>query len=414
MFSKTIFKQTLKSNWKLWAVFTGIMAVMSALVIAVFDRKMISSMMNMVKNMPGIADIIGDRMDSMTSVLGLLGQSFYSLQGIILGLIFVIMTANSLVASQVDKGSMAYLLSTPIKRSKVVRTQALYLISSVLCMFLIVTSVGLVTVQVAHHGLWAEEYTADVKAAAQVLDLSDETVAGDLTLILADDDAVTSGAEARGIDKDVYTTYLGLKMAENAGVEQPGIPADQMEKIQASFMAGITAAAEVLDVDASDLATDMGKIKNSDAAMTAAVDASGLPKELFVTIVNGQLANDELTLDQGIEFSVKDYLLLNLGAFLLLFALSSISFLFSCVFNLSKNSLMLGAGIPIAFFLFQIMSQVGSSLEDFKYVSLNTLFAPGDITGGGTFWPQFAVLAALGVVLYTVGVEVFKEKDLPL
>lgn len=36
-----------------------------------------------------------------------------------------------LVASQVDKGSIAYLLSTPIKRTTVVRTQALYLITAI-------------------------------------------------------------------------------------------------------------------------------------------------------------------------------------------------------------------------------------------------------------------------------------------
>jgi ABC-2 type transport system permease protein len=142
--------------------------------------------------------------------------------------------------------------------------------------------------------------------------------------------------------------------------------------------------------------------------------ASEMPEEMFIAIINQQLANDEITLDNGIDFKVVDYLLLNLGAFLLMFATAGISFLFSCVFNLSKNSLMLGAGIPVAFFIFQIMSQDGSSLGKFKYISLNTLFAPGEITGGGTFIPQFIALAVLGTVLYTVGIKVFKEKDLPL
>jgi len=119
-------------------------------------------------------------------------------------------------------------------------------------------------------------------------------------------------------------------------------------------------------------------------------------------------------LDKGLNFVLKDYVMLNLGAFLLMFAIGGISFLFSCVFNLSKNSLALGAGIPIAFLIFQIMAKASSSLESFKYLSLNSLFVPADITGGGTYWPQFAVLAVFGLVLYALGIKVFKEKDLPL
>jgi ABC-2 type transport system permease protein len=481
MFSKTIFKQTLKSNYKLWTIFTAIMAVMSALVIAVYDPKMIQSMMDMVKDMPGMADMMGDQMDGMTSLLGMLGESFYGMQGVILALIFVIMTANTLVASQVDRGSMAYLLSTPIKRTKVVRTQALYLISSVLAMFLVVTIVGLGTVQIAHNGLWGTAYTADVKAAAEVLDKDNEDVADDLSLILNNEEALQAGTEARNVEEDVYTVYLNLKLSEKAyeaaaevldvdtdevsedltliqgdedalkaaadvmGMEaaeygaqldqmiaQSTAASAQMTAMQEKLMAGITAAAEELDVEAGDLATDMGEIKDSEKALTAAAEAAalapaemfpeGTPQEMideanetaFLTIINQQLANDEILLDDGIDFSVKDYLLLNLGVFLLMFATAGISFLFSCVFNLSKNSLALGAGIPVAFFIFQIMSQVGDSLANFKYISLNTLFAPGEITGGGTFIPQFIVLAVLGTVLYVVGISVFKKKDLPL
>jgi ABC-2 type transport system permease protein len=463
MFSKTIFKQTLKSNYTLWAIFTAIMAIMSAVVIAVYDPKMIQGMIDMVKEMPGFADLVGSQMDAITSLLGMLGESFYGMQATILALIFVIMTANSLVSSQVDRGSMAYILSTPIKRAKVVRTQALYLITSVFCMFAVITVIGLCSVQVFHSGLWGTEYTADVKAAADILDKDNDDVSDDLTLILNNKEALTAGAKARDMKEDVYTVYLNLKLTDKAyeaaaevlgvdadvvtadpaliknnnnalnaaadvmGVEpmiygamldqiiaQSSLPAEQATQMQQKLIAGITAAAEVLDMETSDLMTDMGKIKESEKAMTAAVAASELPEEMFVGIINQQLATDEIALDNGIDFSVKDYLLLNLGAFLLMFATASISFLFSCVFNLSKNSLALGAGIPVAFFIFQIMSQVGSSLENFKYLSLNTLFALGEITSGGTFIPQFIALGVLGTVLYTVGIKVFKEKDLPL
>ena len=149
------------------------------------------------------------------------------------------MTANSLVAAQVDRGSMAYLLSTPTKRSIVVGTQATYLITAIIVMFAIVTTVGVVAIQIFQS------------------------------------------------DTDV---------------------------------------------------------------------------------------------------SITSFLLLNLGLFLLMFATSSISFLFSCIFNLSKNSLAFGAGIPLAFFLFQLIGQVSESLEEIKYLSLNTLFDTKAILNGGRIY----------------------------
>ena len=431
MFSKTIFKQTLQQNWKLWAIFTALTATMGAVIIAVFNPRMIQRMMDMFADMPGFGDRVSEMMDSF-SLLSMLGESFYGLQGIILPLVFVIMTANSLIASQVDRGSMAYTLSTPITRVKVVSTQALYMVTSVFCMFLVVTVVGLGTVQLRHNALWGEAYTPDVKAAAQVLNLSREEVSNNLDLILDNPAAITAGAEARRIDEDVYVAYLNMliereALVNNGGVVNgspgiPGIPADpggeandeQMQAIQAAMMAGLEAAAEELGMDVADLATRMGRIKSSHAAMTAMVTASGLPEEMIIGMINQQLASDEMSYDEGLDFNVGDYINLNLGIFLLMFAISSISFLFSCVFNLTKNSLALGAGIPIAFLILEIMSQASSDLENLRYLSLNTLFNPSAITSGGTFAPQFLVLTALGIALYLLGIKIFKEKDLPL
>lgn len=52
-------------------------AVMSAVIIMAFDPKMVQSMMDMINEMPGIADLVGDRMSSATSLLGMLGNGFY-------------------------------------------------------------------------------------------------------------------------------------------------------------------------------------------------------------------------------------------------------------------------------------------------------------------------------------------------
>lgn len=73
-----------------------------------------------------------------------IGSIFFKIAGLLLPIIYIIMTANNLIASQVDSGSMAYVLSTPTKRRTVTITQMVYLISSLFAMFLMTTIVGIV------------------------------------------------------------------------------------------------------------------------------------------------------------------------------------------------------------------------------------------------------------------------------
>jgi ABC-2 type transport system permease protein len=65
------------------------------------------------------------------------GLAYYNmLPGLISG-IYVIITANKLIAAQVDKGTMAYILSTPVRRSKVALTQVVFFLGSLFLMFAI-------------------------------------------------------------------------------------------------------------------------------------------------------------------------------------------------------------------------------------------------------------------------------------
>jgi ABC-2 type transport system permease protein len=50
---------------------------------------------------------------------------------VIFPIIFIVFTANSLVASHVDKGTMAYIISNPINRKKVITTQIAYLVATI-------------------------------------------------------------------------------------------------------------------------------------------------------------------------------------------------------------------------------------------------------------------------------------------
>lgn len=80
-----------------------------------------------------ISDAISDIVE--LDIYGLLvGSIYFKMAGLLLPIIFIIMTANNLIAGQVDSGSMAYILSSSIKRSDVSKTQALYLTLSLLLM----------------------------------------------------------------------------------------------------------------------------------------------------------------------------------------------------------------------------------------------------------------------------------------
>jgi len=416
MFSGTVFKQTIKSNIRLWLIFTAILSAISCLIIAIFNPSTMDQILSLMERLiedPAIMAQIAQNF----SLLNMLSMQFYYGMGMLLPLIYLIITANSLIASQVDRGSMAYILSTPIKRTTVVITQALYLIIALLIMFATLTVSGMVTAQVTHGGVFFRAFTRDVQAVATHLDMDRAQVADDLTIIRRNPEAMEIGAEARGIDSDVYTAYLEMLIAQQMDIEAPEQTPEereQDEEMQERFSDGLEAAAEVLEMEVTALFFNLGLVKESPEALAAASEASGIPEVFFVNIINMQLASEEVLLDNRVNFDVFDYLMMNLGIFLLMFATSGVSFLFSCLFNLTKNSMALGAGIPVAFYLFQTMSAVSEDFEFFRFFTINTLYDPPGIIAGNSFWLQFAVLGAIGVGLYTLAVKIFKEKDLPL
>ena len=394
MFNKTIFKHTFKSNLKIWLIITLVLSVMNGVMIAVFEPSTINSITNMVKDTP-LSSLLAD-----TSFLGMLAQTFYSIHGVILPLIYIIIVANNLIVSQVDRGSMAYILSTPIKRIEVVITQAIYFITSLFMMILISTVVGLFTIQAFHGGVWGVSYTEDVEAASKVLNMDKEDVNNDLNLILNNEEALKEGAKARSIDEDVYKAYLNLKITQNSYKK----------------------ASEIMDIDEEKISEDPSIIKENKEALEAGAKVMDISKEEYGAYIDQIVAQK---LSQSSEIQDKIFkgiseaskvldVMLNVGLFLLMFATSGVSFMFSCIFNLSKNYMAFGAGIPVAFFLFDMMTQVSADLEFVKYFTINTLFDTEAIISGGDYMIQFIALGSLGIVLYAIGMYIFKRKDLPL
>lgn len=225
----------------------------------------------------GVADALAE-IGQMDLYGSLVGSIFYKMAGLLLPVVYLIMTANSLIAGQVDSGSMAYVLSTSVKRNTVVFTQAMFLVLSLFAMFFCTSVTSLVCFSLA--------------------------------------------------EADTGLTY--------------------------------------------------GKL-----------------------------------------------LLMNLGAFLVSFAMSGICFFTSCQFNRSKYSMGIGGGINMFFLVASMLGLFGSSvmpsimrmdaLNGFNYITIISLFDEVSVLAGGTayLW-KMAVLVAVGLIFYIAGSIRFRKKDLPL
>lgn len=268
MISTPLLKQTIRSNWKMLLIFTAVPCIFLAMTTAVFTAETMNAMSGLLASgaLPeAMTNLMGDRLNNLT-LSGMLATNFFEMMGVIFPMIYLIITGNKLIASQVDRGSMAYILSTPTTRNQVTQTQALYLVGSLVAMFGVIAGVGCIA----------------------------------------------------------------------ANAFQPG------------------------------------------------------------------------------ALDIKVFLLMDLGSFLLAFAISGVCYSASCVFNLSKNSLAIGAGLPLTFFVCNLMAKMGDGLANFKYFSLMTLFDTDKILTGSGYAPKLIALAVIGVTLYALGMVVFSRKDLPL
>lgn len=77
--------------------------------------------------MMGVSSELVEKMSEMDTA-AMMNQMYFTVMGLLPVFILIVILANGLIADQVDRGSMAYVLSTPTKRSAVAITQMLFMI----------------------------------------------------------------------------------------------------------------------------------------------------------------------------------------------------------------------------------------------------------------------------------------------
>jgi ABC-2 type transport system permease protein len=156
-------KQTIRENSVLWLVLAGVQCLMVATI-------------------------------GFTAPVAAAGIAYYNmLPGIFVG-IYAITIGNRLISAKVDRGTLAYVLSTPVSRRAVVATQALFFAGSLALMCALAGTVHAVAALLSDHGADAGEVQTIVKlnigllalalafsgicfAASSVFNLSKHTIA---------------------------------------------------------------------------------------------------------------------------------------------------------------------------------------------------------------------------------------------
>ncbi len=113
------------------------------------------------------------------------------------------------------------------------------------------------------------------------------------------------------------------------------------------------------------------------------------------------------------EMQVGNFLLLNLYAFILYAGLGGIGFFFSTLFSDKSISLSFGIGIPVAFLIFQMLSNADEKLEGFKYLTMFTLFDFEKVgIDNGYVWLFMGILLFIAAVFYSCSIYIFNKKNL--
>ena len=276
MLSKPIFKQSLQSNWKLWLIITIVASMIISGFIISYDAAGYASIAEAAE---GTA--FSNILSTLTSLLGSL-ENFYKLIAVILGIVYVVFTANNLVVNEVDSGSMAYTLSTPIKRSSVIFTKSLYLILSVVLMYTVISLAGLTASQLNYNNVTGYAITEDVEAAAKTLNHDEDYLSERLYLIQENEDVMREAAIARDMDTEAYAIYLEDVIRERSYEEAAEIITDERYDI---YDDDDDMEDEDIEITMEELMEDPGMILDSNDALAAGARLYGLSTNDYRKII---------------------------------------------------------------------------------------------------------------------------------
>ena len=136
--SGTLLKRELKINGKLLALFLAVLTLYGGMITSMFDPKLGESLKAMADSMPDLFSAFGMNQSGAT-LTEFLSNYLYGFLLVVFPMVFLILLANRLLTRYLDRGSIAFLLATPNRRSKLALTQAFVMVLLLFCLTLYMT-----------------------------------------------------------------------------------------------------------------------------------------------------------------------------------------------------------------------------------------------------------------------------------
>ncbi|WIV13321.1 ABC transporter permease [Proteiniborus sp. MB09-C3] len=151
MISTPLYKHGIKGGWRLWIILAAVITMYFTIIVTMFDPELGAALSEFAKAMPELMSMFG--MDyAGTTLVGFMSSYLYGFIMLVFPMVFSILTANRLVARQIDRGAMAYILASPISRKKIAYTQASVLCTGVFMLILFSTLVGITAAKIFFPG----------------------------------------------------------------------------------------------------------------------------------------------------------------------------------------------------------------------------------------------------------------------
>ncbi|WP_066715606.1 ABC transporter permease subunit [Clostridium sp. Marseille-P299] len=143
MCNKTLFKSNVKSNYILLLIIAGVLLMYTSIMLLMYNPESNDKINQLMAMFPEeIIGAFGFKLAS-GSLIEFLTSYLYGFIYLIFPLIIEMVVAHRIIARHVDKGSMAYILSTPNKRTSIAFTQLLFLEA---CVFVIIVYITIITI----------------------------------------------------------------------------------------------------------------------------------------------------------------------------------------------------------------------------------------------------------------------------
>ena len=148
-------------------------------------------------------------------------------------------------------------------------------------------------------------------------------------------------------------------------------------------------------------------------ACTRGVCLAGSTAGLFV--LTGICAEICVSMHPAGQLSQEIFWQLLVGCFFLHALLGGIAFFAACKGKNMRSFVLAGAGIPVVFLLMHMGSAVGGMWGILRYITVFSLFdIEAILSGEGFIFLYMALLCAGALVLYALGVNSFRKRDLAI